>query len=172
MSYSIAAASLVVVIAGVVALLPEKVRVERSARIEAPPQTLFAIVSSTEGFQSFNPYKDDEPNLSIIPSGPATGVGASFTFKGKDSEGRQTIIAVEENRSVTMEIDLGAMGKPVQSFVLTPEGTGTRVTWATESHFGVNPVGRLFGLMMDGYLGPISERGLAKLERAATKKSL
>ncbi len=167
MSYSIVAVSLVVVLVGVVAALPGKRRVERSATIDAPPEKVFALVSSTEGFQTFNPYKDDEPTLTIEPSGPSRGIGASFAFKGKDTEGRQTIVAMEENRSVTMEIDLGAMGKPVQSFTLTPDGKGTRVTWATETTFGANPVGRVFGLMMDGYLGPVYERGLANLGRVA-----
>jgi len=168
MGYALVAASLVVVsLVGVVAALPAKRRVERSATIDAAPEKVFALVSSTEGFQSFNPYKDDEPNLLIVPSGPSSGVGASFSFKGKDSEGRQTIVAVEPNKSVTMKIELGAMGTPTQSFTLTPEGNRTRVTWATETEFGANPVGRVFGLMMDGYLGPIYERGLSNLERVA-----
>jgi hypothetical protein len=59
------------------------------------------------------------------------------------------------------------MGKPTQSFTLTPESGKTRVVWATESEFGANPIGRVFGLFMDGYLGPIYERGLKKLDRVA-----
>ena len=172
MGHYIVAASLAFALVGVVtAALPGKRRVERSATIAASPETVFALVSSTEGFQKFNPYKDDEPNLVITPSGPSRGVGASFAFKGKDTEGRQTIVAMEENKSVTMQIDLGAMGKPVQSFTLTPEGKQTKVTWATETEFGANPVGRVFGTMMDGYLGPIYERGLANLDRAAKPRS-
>lgn len=171
MGQVIVAASLALALVGVVtAALPATRRVERSATIDAPTERVFALVSSTEGFQTFNPYKDDEPNLVITPSGPSRGIGASFAFKGKDTEGRQTIVAMEENKSVTMEIDLGAMGKPVQSFTLTPQGNRTKVTWATETSFGVNPVGRVFGVMMDSYLGPIYERGLANLDRAAKPK--
>jgi Polyketide cyclase / dehydrase and lipid transport len=55
----------------------------------------------------------------------------------------------------------------VQTFTLTPVGNRTQVTWATETNFGANPVGRVFGLMMDGYLGPIYERGLSNLGRVA-----
>lgn len=167
MGYAIVAGSLVAALVGVIAALPGKRRVERSATIDASPEKVFALVSSTEGFQSFSPYKEDEPNLVIVPSGPSSGVGASFSFKGKDAEGSQTIIAIEENRSVTMQIELGAMGSPVQSFTLTPAGRQTRVTWATETNFGANPLGRVFGLMMDGYLGPIYERGLSNLGRVA-----
>jgi carbon monoxide dehydrogenase subunit G len=150
-----------------VAALPSKKRVERSALVSASPEHVFALVSSTEGFQTFNPYKDEEPNLVITPSGPARGVGAAFAFKGKDAEGTQTIVALEENKSVTMQIDLGSMGRPTQSFTLSPEGDKTRVIWATESEFGKNPMARVFGLFMDGYLGPVYERGLKNLDRAA-----
>jgi uncharacterized protein YndB with AHSA1/START domain len=170
--YLIAASALVATVSLTVAALPEKKRVERSALISASPEQVFALVSSTEGFQKFSPYKDDEPNLQITPSGPARGVGATFAFKGKDAEGTQTIVAIEENKQVTMRIDLGAMGKPKQSFTLTPEDGKTRVVWATESEFGANPMGRIFGLFMDGYLGPVYERGLKNLDRVAQEGAL
>ncbi len=106
-----------VVVAGLaVAALPSKKRVERSAHVNASPEAVFALLSSTEGFQKFNPYLDEDASVQITPSGPSRGVGASFHFKGKDGEGTQTIVALEENRMVTMQLDLGAFGQPVQSF--------------------------------------------------------
>ncbi len=150
--------------------LPSSKRVERSGFVPAPPQAVYALVSTTAGFQTFNPYKDEEPDLNIKPFGPESGIGAGFAFAGKSATGTQTIIAAETDRSVTMQIDLGSMGKPVQSFTLTPEKDGTRVVWATESAFGYNPIGRVFGLFMDGYLGPTYERGLANLAKSASAR--
>ena len=68
-----------------------------------------------------------------------------------------------------MQIDLGAMGQPVQTFTLIPAGNATKVVWSTEARFGMNPIGRVFGLFLDGQLGPIYERGLKKLEKAAQR---
>jgi uncharacterized protein YndB with AHSA1/START domain len=151
-----------------VAALPNKKRVERAALINASPEAVYALLSSTAGFQKFNPYLEQDPTVEITPSGPSQGIGASFHFKGKEGEGTQTIIALEENRSVTMQLDLGAFGQPVQSFTLTPENGKTRVVWATDSEFGANPMMRVLGLMMDGFVGPSHERGLAILGRVAT----
>jgi Polyketide cyclase / dehydrase and lipid transport len=147
--------------------LPSTKRVERSGFVAAPVASVYARLVSTSGFQSFNPYRDVEPDLKITPSGPDSGVGAAFAFSGKDAQGTQTIIATVVNQSVTMQIDLGAMDRPVQTLTLTAENGGTRVTWATESAFGYNPVKRVFGLFMGGFLGPTYERGLANLAKVA-----
>jgi Polyketide cyclase / dehydrase and lipid transport len=160
------AATLGLIIAGTF-LLPSSVTVERKKVIAANDAAVFALISSNEGFQTFNPYKDTDPNLAITLSGPANGIGSGFAFKGADGEGTQTITALEPNRSVTMQIDLGAMGKPIQSFALAPVEGGTEVTWRVTSDFGYNPIGRVFGMFMDGMLGPIYERGLGNLDKVA-----
>ncbi|MEO0637338.1 MAG: SRPBCC family protein [Pseudomonadota bacterium] len=151
-------------------VLPSSKTVERTATIAAPAEEVYPLLASSKGFQTFNPYKAKDPNLNIVFSGPQEGVGASFAFDGKDGKGTQTIIAMEENRSVTMEIDLGPMGKPVTTFTLEPKGDATAVTWSTKSDFGMNPIGRVFGLFLDGMLGSDYEQGLALLDQAARNK--
>ncbi len=60
------------------------------------------------------------------------------------------------------------LGSPKLKSGLTPENGKTKVVWATDSNFGGNPMKRVFGLMMDGFLGPTHERGLANLNRVAS----
>ncbi len=151
--------------------LPSSRRVERSGFVPAAPEQVFQLLSSTEGFQSFNPYKDEEPDLKITPFGPRAGVGAGFGFEGKSTTGTQTILAMEANRLVTMEIDLGAMGKPIQTFAVSADNGGSRVVWSTHSAFGFNPIARIFGFFLDGMLGPTYERGLANLAKVAARPS-
>jgi uncharacterized protein YndB with AHSA1/START domain len=145
--------------------LPSSRTVERSAVVQASPSAVFALLSSNEGFQKFNPYRDADPNLHITLNGPQSGVGSSFTFKGKDGEGTQTITALSPDASVTMQLDLGPMGQPTTVFTLTPEAEGTRVLWRTEAAFGNNPIGRVVGVFLDGMMGPTYERGLQNLNR-------
>ncbi|MEN0087681.1 MAG: SRPBCC family protein [Pseudomonadota bacterium] len=152
-------------------VLPSSKTVERTATIDAPADQIFPLLASSRGFQSFNPYKAKDPNLNIAFSGPEQGVGASFAFDGKDGKGTQTITAMQENRSVTMEIDLGPMGKPTTTFTLAPEGDATKVTWSTKSDFGMNPIGRVFGLFLDGMLGPDYEQGLDLLNQATRNQA-
>jgi uncharacterized protein YndB with AHSA1/START domain len=147
--------------------LPGRAQVERTVDIAAPPVRVFALVNSPAGFDRFNPFRADDPALAASVEGPAAGVGATYRWRGKQGAGAQTIVAVEENARVDMALDLGPMGKPSQSFILTPTPAGTRVTWRTEATFGPNPIARAFGLGMDGMLGPVYERGLSSLKSLA-----
>jgi hypothetical protein len=149
--------------------LPSAVTVEREAVLAADSDVIYDLLASNEGFQTFNPYRDDDPNLAITLMGPDRGVGSVFAFKGDGGTGTQTITAMEPGRAVTMQIDLGAMGQPVQTFTLTPVVNGTKVNWSTEAAFGMNPIGRVIGLFLDGRLGPVYERGLKNLEKAAQR---
>lgn len=165
-SVFMAGSAVLLVLATAPYALPGNTHVERTAVIAAAPDEIFAMLSSNRGFQQFNPFKDTDPDLEIRLTGPERGVGSGFSFNGKDGSGTQTITALEENRSVTMKIDLGAMGQPTQHFHLTPVQDGTRVVWGMDAEFGLNPIGRIFGLFMDGQLGPVYERGLRNLSRA------
>lgn len=160
-----------IVLTAIIALpftLPASKTVERTATIIADQQTLYAMIASPREYQKFNPYRDTDPNLKIEFMDIEEGIGAGFAFKGKEGQGTQTVTALEENKMVTMLIDLGPMGKPVQTFTLSPAENGTRVVWSTKSEFGLNPMGRVFGLFLENMLGETYERGLKNMEKAAT----
>lgn len=167
---AVGSAVLVALIAAAYALPDHKV-VERTAVIEATPYAIYPLLTSSAGFQTFNPYKDADPDLEITFQGPTEGVGSGFAFSGRDGRGTQTITALQENASVTMQIDLGSMGQPVQTFTLEPISNGTRVVWSVESQFGMNPIGRVFGLFLDGMLGETYERGLENLSRVVAEQA-
>ena len=147
-------------------LLPRKVIVTRQADVDMTPEDIIARVSSTDGFQTFNPYCTTDPDLKITPFGPATGVGSGFNFEGKEGKGIQTVTAVSAT-SVTHLIDLGAMGKPVQTIQAAPTASGAQVTWTVTSDMGFNPVFRIFGLFMDRMLGKTYELGLKNIAALA-----
>ncbi|MEM1265420.1 MAG: SRPBCC family protein [Pseudomonadota bacterium] len=147
-------------------LLPRKVVVTRTADVALAPSDILARVASTEAFQTFNPYRTTDPDLKITPFGPAEGVGSAFRFEGKEGKGTQTVTAVTD-ACVTHQIDLGAMGKPVQVIAAEPSADGSKVTWTVTSDMGFNPVFRIFGLFMDRMLGKTYELGLKNLRALA-----
>lgn len=158
--------AIIAAIALVTLLLPRKVVVTREADVTLSPEDVIARVSSTEGFQTFNPYCTTDPDLTITPFGPAAGVGSGFRFEGKEGKGTQTVTEVTAT-SVTHLIDLGAMGKPVQTIDAKTTDTGARVTWTVTSDMGFNPVFRIFGLFMDQMLGKTYELGLKNIAALA-----
>lgn len=148
--------------------LPAAVRFERSRTIAATPAALQAVLDAGASYQRINPFKDADPKLAITLFGPERGVGSGFAFKGKDGSGTQTIVAMDEGRSVTMLVDMGAMGKSTHTFLLKPADGGMTVTWRIDAAFGKNPIGRVFGLFLERMLAPTMERGLANLDRVVT----
>lgn len=146
--------------------LPREVNIARTAMIDADAATILALAASNEGYQVFNPYKSLDPDLRIALFGPATGIGSGFSFDGRDGTGTQTVSEVTPER-VVYAIDLGAMGQPTQWISAQPDGDQTKVTWQINSDTGYNPVFRVFGLFMDGLIGPTVELGLDSLAEAA-----
>jgi hypothetical protein len=151
-------------------LLPRHVSVQRSASFKANPADIITMASSNEGYQRFNPYKTSDANLKTEMFGPASGVGSGFKFESKDGKGSQVVTAVTAD-AVTYAIDLGPMGKPTSSITVAPEGDKTKVTWRTDMDMGMNPIGRVMGLFMDGMLGKTYETGLKNIETAANTAS-
>jgi hypothetical protein len=150
------------------AFLPEQVSVTRSALVNASPNQVFAQLNSTQGFHQMNPFLDAHPNLKISRSGPESGVGAVYAWDDNGSGGSQTIVAVETDRQIKMQLDLGAQGRPTSTFSIQPEVNGTRVSWTMQANFGWNPIGRIIGQSLDGQLGPMYEQGLNKLNRTVS----
>ncbi len=158
--------TIIAAIALIALLLPRKVIVTRHADVAMRPGDVIARVASTDGFQTFNPYCTTDPELKITPFGPTEGVGSGFRFEGKEGKGTQTVTKVMAN-SVTHLIDLGAMGKPVQTIEAKATDNGTRVTWTVTSDMGFNPVFRIFALFMDRMLGKTYELGLKNIAALA-----
>ncbi|MEM8980219.1 MAG: SRPBCC family protein [Pseudomonadota bacterium] len=146
--------------------LPRHVSIERSAVIDAAPEAVIALAASNTSYQTFNPYKDLDPNLQVEMFGPASGVGSGFTFESKDGAGQQTVAAVSAD-AVSFALDLGPLGQPTQAISAVPMNGATEVTWSMDMDLGMNPVFRVMGLFMDGMIGPNFELGLANIADVA-----
>ena len=139
--------------------LPRRVTVQREA--DSSTACRSACLDQLEGSKPLTPTAQ-LTRREIEPFGPATGVGSGFRFQGKEGKGTQTVTAVTDT-SVTHLIDLGSMGKPLQTFTVTPNAGGSRVVWSVTSDMGLNPIFRIFGLFMDRMLGKTYELGLRNM---------
>jgi len=146
--------------------LPRHVSIERSAVIDAAPEVVIAMASSNSGYQTFNPYKDLDPNLQVKMFGPDSGVGSGFSFESKDGAGQQTVASVRADQ-VVFDLDLGPLGKPTQTISAVAVDGTTEVTWTMDMDLGMNPIFRVMGLFMDDMIGPNFELGLANIADVA-----
>jgi effector-binding domain-containing protein/uncharacterized protein YndB with AHSA1/START domain len=161
---------LVVLLAGIGMALPRHSHVERQTVIAAPRATVIALTDGFRQFKKWSPWAAMDPNAKITIEGPEFGVGAKQSWSGDPKtvgSGSQEIVEVKPGESVTSRLDFGDRGVAMAKMAFAPEGRGTRVTWSLDTDLGAGPVGRWFGLMMDHWVGPDYERGLANLKTLA-----
>lgn len=149
-------------------LLPDKAHVERSIQIDRSADNVFPFINSLKQFNKWSPWANIDPNSKVDFFGPDEGVGAGMNWDSKDKrvgKGTQKITQSEINRFVATELsfDDGKSGG-IATFEIQPNEKGVMLTWGFDIDFGMNPVMRYFGLMMDDMLGKSYEQGLATLK--------
>ena len=166
-------AVLVVVFVGGGYLLPNEVTVQRQAAINAPPEKVFALVDGYKRFNEWSPWAELDPKTQYTFEGPESGVGAKMSWASNDPDvgaGSQVITESVPNSRVGVDLDFGAMGKSQAYWDLTPEGTGTSATWGFKMKLD-GLMDRWFGLLMDHFIGPDYEKGLARVKVLAEREA-
>lgn len=164
---------LVVVLALIVAVayvLPSSGHVERSIAIQRPPSLVYGLVNGYARFDEWSPWADLDPTMEARVSGPRSGVGAKYEWRGNDAVGTgvQTIRESVPYERVATDLVFGD-GPAKAAFLLASESGGTRVTWTLDMEFGGNPLRRWFGLLLDRMVGADYDKGLAKLKAVAER---
>jgi hypothetical protein len=163
----------VVVLFAFAATKSGSLHVERSARINAPADTIFPLVSDFHRWAGWSPFERLDPAMTKTYSGAASGKGAVYEWVGnnKAGQGRMEITDASSPSRVAIKLDFikPFEGHNVAVFTFVPDGDATRVTWAMD---GPSPfmmkVMRLF-VNMDNMIGKDFELGLANL-KAVTEK--
>ncbi|HET7201757.1 MAG TPA: SRPBCC family protein [Steroidobacteraceae bacterium] len=148
---------------------PDTFRVERTARIDAPPERIFPWIEDLRANERWSPYYRKDPAARFAYGGPVRGVGASCTFEGNRDvgSGRVTVTGSTPHRRVRMRLQ---MFKPFAAdndveYTLVPQGEErTDVTWAMT---GTQPfLAKVVGLFfdMDAMIGTDFASGLANLK--------
>ena len=143
-------------------LAPRNVHVERTVSADVAAKEVIRLASSNSLYQTFNPFKDTDPNLKIELFGPESGVGSGFNFESKDGKGSITVAEVTDTH-VLYQLDLGPMGTPTQ-MISAKDG---ELVWSMDLDMGNNPIGRVMGLFMDRMVGSTFEKGLTNLANVA-----
>lgn len=155
----------IVVAAAVGFLLPSTIHIERSAVIQAPASAVFPYLNNYRLFNSWSPWAKKDPNTRYTYTGPESGVGAKLSWDSQEmGQGSQQIIESEADRRVKVTLDFGEMGQATATYTLQAEGDGSKVTWAFDEDFGNNLLARYFGLVLEKFIGPDYEQGLANLK--------
>jgi hypothetical protein len=150
---------------------PASFRYTRSLMIAAPAAELFGQVNDLRKFQDWNPWAKVDPQCVMTYSGPATGVGSAYEWKGNRQvgEGAMTITESRPGEYVQARMDFR---KPFAAthtaeFTFQPVGDQTVVSWsmAGDNNF----MGKIMTTVVDcdKMVGGEFAKGLATLKARA-----
>jgi hypothetical protein len=168
-------AVLVAALLVVVATRPDKYHVERTARIEAPADMIFAEVNDFHTFAGWSPWAKRDPTMTLTVSTPSAGVGATYAWQGNKQVGKGKMTITESTAPTHTKEKLEFL-EPFASvadasFDIKPEGgNAATVTWSMDGKS--NFVGKAFGLVMsmDKMVGKDFEEGLGNLKKVVEAK--
>lgn len=159
---------------GIGYVLPESAHVERSVRIEAPPQAVFPYVNDFRNFNLWAPWAAMDPDIEYSFTGPETGIGSRMAWESDNPDvgsGSQLIVESKPSERVTTRLDFGARGTATAYFDIDPAtGDASEVTWGFDAEFGNDIIGRYFGVMMERWVGGDYEQGLQNLKELVEKR--
>jgi len=173
MEIVIAAAILVGALLLLAASRPSSFRVHRTTLIQARPETVYAILQDFRKFGAWSPWEKLDPAMTKTCSGQ--GQGAVYEWEGnrKAGAGRMEITdAIEPSKvQIALQFLKPFRSSSTTTFVLVERDGETQVTWRM-----VGPktfMTRVMGIFtsMDKVVGKDFEKGLARLDAAATVTS-
>jgi hypothetical protein len=62
--------------------------VQRASRINAPPEKIFALISNFHDWALWSPWETKDPAMTRTFSGPTSGKGSVYEWKGNKQVGR------------------------------------------------------------------------------------
>lgn len=160
---------LVVVAAGF--LIPSTFAVQRSIDINASPRKIYDLVVEPKKWQEWSVWTKRDPNMRITYSGPPFGMGAKWAWVSRsEGAGSMEFTRVEPDRTVEYALFFPDYNmRSTGALRLEPAGNATRVTWTSTGDVGANPLKHYLAVMMDRFVGPDFEAGLANLKALAEK---
>lgn len=152
---------------------PDTFRVQRTKRINSPPDKIYPFISDFKSWAAWSPWEKMDPSMKKTHSGALQGKGAVLEWDGtKDvGTGRMEVLEAIPTSKILIKLDFF---KPFEAhnqaeFTLAPSAGSTQLTW---SMYGPQPyMMKVMGLFcgMDKMVGAQFEKGLADLKALAEK---
>lgn len=160
----------VVALLGYVAMKPADYFIKRELVINARSEVIFPYIVSMKKADEWMPWKESDPKVQNVYSGPDVGVGATSSWESSGSmgTGKAEVVEVIPNQKVKTKI---TYTKPMvftqdSEFILTPNGDTTTMAWTVsgQSPFIARLMCTLSFRNMDDFVGGEFEKGLNKLK--------
>lgn len=170
---AIALAILIAIVLVLAAMRPNTFRVQRSIDINAPADKIFPLINDYRNWGSWSPYEHVDPNMQRTFSGPPSGKGSVYEWRGNKNigHGRMEIVDTASPSKVVIKLDFFSPFEAhnMAEFTMQPKGSATNVTWAM--HGPAPFMTKLIHMFMnmDRMVGGQFQQGLVSMKAVAEK---
>lgn len=150
-------------------IVPRQIALERHIVIETSPDKIYPYIHNLKKWQEWQPWVAKDPDMVLTFEGPESGIGAKYSWDSESQgKGSMKIVQVAENRMVRTGLSFDGQGDSEATFTLEKiDDNKTNVVWYLTSDMGAGPIGKIFGVFLDGMVGPDFESGLKRLKGVA-----
>ncbi|RBL91857.1 SRPBCC family protein [Chitinophaga flava] len=151
-------------------MFPSTAVVERTGVIQAPIDSVYAVVNNLKAWEKWNPWSRPDTTAQLVYSSQTSGAGASYSWQGQLNSGKVLILDSEPDKGVHYMMDIQNM-RPVKGGIelkKTADGKATAIFWHMEIKLGLLPWWKLRGFLADRIYGPAMNEGLNRLNELCT----
>lgn len=166
------------IIVGIIALLfivalflPSQYTVTRKIEVNKPIGEVYGYIADFNNFHSWNPWTPLEPNHMYTVNGDSGQIGQKYYWEGEViGKGEMIFTELKQYEKIASEINFLApqTASGIVNWNFNGTENTTNVSWSLTGPSDY-PLGRYYGLMMDGFLGPSFEEGLKSLKTNCEK---
>jgi len=153
------------------ATLDGKYNINKSHTIKAPIEVVYNEVNDFKNWENWGPwYEIDSTIIASFPEN-TSGIGASYTWSGKDGNGSMKTLSLIPNKEIIQQIDFGTGTTPEVYWQFNTVDEGTIVTWGMKGESSFTE--KAYWLTQGGIeknMTPMYERGLELLEQHLLKE--
>lgn len=154
-----------------VSTLPSEMNISRELEINASAEVIFPFINNSKKGNEWMPWRDADPGVKMVFSGPEEGVGAktSWDSQGQMGTGEALITESVKNQSVKTQL---TYTKPFEmsqqaTMSLSPAGANTKVRWGVTGKNNFLCKAMSVFMNMEKMVGGEFEKGLQNLKKLA-----
>ncbi|XAL99699.1 SRPBCC family protein [Phycisphaeraceae bacterium D3-23] len=147
--------------------LPNKIHVERSLAIDAPPEVVFKYLNDLEEWEHWEPFSKGDPSIVTTIGEPSAGVGATQSWVGDSGTGSLTFTMADPDKGIAYDLQFDDFEPSTSEMTYEVVDGKTVLTWTMDGSVGVPVIGGYFAMIIEGMVGPEYEKGLGFLRDVA-----
>lgn len=154
-----------------VATLDGSYDIQQSKNMKIPISVIYKNINDFKNWKHWGPwYELDSTIVATFPE-KTSGVGAYYSWTGKDGNGTIKTISTKENKEIIQQIDFGTGSTPEVYWELDTIQNSTKVTWGMRGENSFSE--KIYWLINGGIeknMTPMYSRGLELLDAQLIKE--